>query len=434
MNLLKTNSQYPMLVSNADNRKLFYNDKCDKYDYLTAVACGAIGGVVDIFLVGAPKDSILGEWTDDQTNKVVITFARKLGWKPKVANESDVKSAIGFLERKFKVNYDQRKPEDVDEAFIIAPGTHHMMSLAHSPDIVGLFFSILNQFTSTSSFIANGELIHIPSDTFELQGGNFLMKIMCGITNWIGHLISDVAGSSGKLDRGVGIVMPFYEIFGLCKFGSFGTVRKDLAEVAMQAFTSGYDFRFGMAQAIPVIITELSIRLIWAIRRRFQMKLPVKECIPTMKHSNLRIMLMVGHGTLCVMDIVDAGIRSYGSDYLIFFSRLNMVAWYRLTALVMKEVLRRVGFTNYLDETIEALQRINLALEDYLDDLERIDIKRFKSETAVYESLKTDLANVDEKDLNTIIIKTFYSLNINLPWEGDFDEFMADKSRRLVFG
>lgn len=84
-----------------------------------------------------------------------------------------------------------------------------MMSLAHSPDIIGLFFSILNQFTSTASFVANGRLVTVATDTFELQGGNFIMKIMCGIANWFGHLMSDVAGSSGSHGRGTGIVMPF---------------------------------------------------------------------------------------------------------------------------------------------------------------------------------------------------------------------------------
>ena len=59
------------------------------------------------------------------------------------------------------------------------------------------------------------------SDTFELHGGNFIMKIMCGIANWFGHLMSDIAGNSGSHGRGTGIVMPLYEFFGFCKFGSF---------------------------------------------------------------------------------------------------------------------------------------------------------------------------------------------------------------------
>ena len=35
-------------------KPVFYNDKCDKYDYLSAVGCSAIAGLVDIFLVGSP--------------------------------------------------------------------------------------------------------------------------------------------------------------------------------------------------------------------------------------------------------------------------------------------------------------------------------------------------------------------------------------------
>ena len=147
-----------------------------------------------------------------------------------------------------------------------------MMSLAHSPDIIGLFFSVLNQFTSTASFFADGKLITIATDTYELHGSNFITKIMCGIANWFGHLMSDVSGSSGAHGRGTGIVIPFYELFGLCKFGSFTTKngQKDFSEIAMQAFTQGVDLRFGLAQAIPVVVTELSIRLIWALRQRFQ--------------------------------------------------------------------------------------------------------------------------------------------------------------------
>ena len=45
-------------------------------DYLIAVACGAVGGMVDIFLVGAPGDSVLGKWTDAQVDNAVKGFAK----------------------------------------------------------------------------------------------------------------------------------------------------------------------------------------------------------------------------------------------------------------------------------------------------------------------------------------------------------------------
>ena len=111
-----------------------------------------------------------------------------------------------------------------------------------------------------------------------------------------------------------------------------------------------------------------------------------------------------------------------------------MVAWYRLLTLVLKEVLRKIGIVDCLDETIAALQRVKMALNEYLTELKKLDIERFKEETAVFQSLENDLADLSEEDLNVVIIRTFELLGINRPWEGDFDEFMSDKNNRLVFG
>ena len=53
-------------VRTGDRDDLLYS-KCDKYDYLTAVGCGAVAGLVDIFLVGSSLDlkngsgSVLGK-------------------------------------------------------------------------------------------------------------------------------------------------------------------------------------------------------------------------------------------------------------------------------------------------------------------------------------------------------------------------------------
>ena len=432
-----------LIVVNDDTKQIVLEEKCDKYDYLTAVACGAIGGIIDVFLVGAPGDSVLGNWTDKQVDNAVMSFAKKMGWNPRKGNEHNVKSAIGFLERgqkkdsarTFNINYDQRKPSDVDGKFNIAPNTHHMMSLAHSPDIIGLFFSILNQFTSTSSFIANGQLITVDTEHFELYGGNLIAKLFCGVTNWFWHLMSDVAGGSGAHNRGTGIVMPFYELFGFCKFGNFSTKtgKKDLAEIATQAFNQGYDFRFGLAQAIPVIVTELTIKLIWSLRQRFQYKKPFKECWPSIKHPNLRMMLLIGNATLCVIDIVDAGIRS-GGDFLTFFMRLNLPAWYRLVMLVLKDVFMRLGVAADLELQLESYRRINEALKEYLDELKTVDIELFKQETEKYNQITQGLANIkDEKTLTDFLLKSYEEWGIDLPWQGDFDDFMSNPENRLVF-
>ena len=86
------------LIENSDENRILIQsgDKCDRYDYLTAVACGVIGGMVDAFFVGAPNDSLLVKWTDTQVDSVVKNFAKLVGWTPTVNKVDNVASAIGF--------------------------------------------------------------------------------------------------------------------------------------------------------------------------------------------------------------------------------------------------------------------------------------------------------------------------------------------------
>lgn len=416
-------------------KPVFYHDKCDKYDYLIAVACGAIAWMVDIFFVGSPTDSKLQSWTDTQVDKTVMVFAKTCGWSPREGKEKSVASAIGFLEKKFPINYDQRHSGDVGGLFNMSAKNHHMKSLAHSPDIIGLFFSILNQFTSTSSFLSSGQLITIKTDTYELQGNNFVSKLFCGITNWFGHIMSDVAGSSGASGRGSGVVIPFYELFQLCDFGSFqvGENRNTLATVATKVFQEGYDARFGLTMAIPVVLCDLSIKLIWAIKHYFYHKKPFEECIPTKKHDDLRIMLIIGDGMLCLMDGADAAIRS-GGNWVKFFLRLNIIAWYRLVSLVFREVCIRLGISFSLQKQLDAYIRINEALNLYLSQLEQIDINRFKEETEQYNKMLVMLENTNsEEEMNLLLINEYKALGIKLPFSSDFDDFMKDESSVLEF-
>lgn len=422
------------LDSNTDITPLQNNDKCDKYDYLIAAGCGIISGLVDAFLVGCPGQSVLGSWSDAQVDKCVMQFAKMNGWD----DNGKPKSAIGFLEGKFRVNYDQRHSGDVGGLVEhMSTKNHHMKSLAHSPSPVGLFFSVLNQFTGTSIFASSGQLVCINSQTQELIGGNFIAKLFCGIANWFGHLMSDVAGSSGAVGRGSGIVIPFYELFNLCNFGNFNPegAKMDLAQLATRAFEQGYDFRFGLTQAIPVILCDLSIRLIWSIRGYFGKHKPLKECIPTPQHDDLRVMLLIGNGALCLVDGIDAVARS-GGNPLTGFMRLNLIAWFRLATLALKELCIRVQIPLPLQNTLDAFKRINAALESYLDELKKIDIDAFKRETEQYRQMANLLDSAaDENDLNVKLHIVIEEMGIELPWKGHdtFDDFMNDDNARLVF-
>ncbi len=431
-----------LIEQNTENKRLITeNSKCDKYDYITAVACGALGGIIDVLFVDMPQTSKLCEFTDKQVDKAVMAFAKSQGWTG--GRNNSVQSAIGFLENGsaktgfsgFKINYDHATTAATGGIVKnMSPKNHHMLSLAHSPSIVGLFFSVLNQFTATASFVRNGSLITIGSDSM-LLGNDLPSKLFCGVANWFGHIMSDVAGSSGALGRGSGIVIPFYEIFGFCNFGSFnvGKYKNTLSQVAVKVFEEGYDFRFGLAMAIPVLVTDLSIKFIWALRQHFQYGMPIAKCIPSSDDKRLRTMLLVGHGTLCVIDVTHAGIMS-GGNAVAFFARLNLIAWTRFALLVIKEVCIRLKLSWGIERTIEAFKKVNQALSEYLEKLKELDIEAYKVEVERTNYIVSGISKISSDDeLSGYLEYVYLELNIEKPWKGDFDEFMSDPNSRLVF-
>lgn len=338
---------------------------CDKYDYMLAATCGLIGGLIDVVFVGTP-DGALTKVADNFVDSSVEKFAGLFGWEGASQGKDSTKSAIGFLERQFEINYDQATTNGEygtgGAVKNLSTKNHHVKSLGHSPDLIGLFFSILNQFTNTSSFVSDGKIITIDTKTHELQGGNVIAKIFSGFVNWLGHLFSDMAGSSGATGRGSGIPIPFYNLLLLLDVGEFGKNRQNFAKVATQVFEKGYDFRHGLAMAVPVIITELLTRIMWVIKQRFYHNKSWSDCLPNSSNPELRRMLLIAHGSLCLVDGVDAGLRS-GGNVVSFMLRANIVGWARFGTLALKEIeimirsgsLDHEAIDAYIDDELERL-------------------------------------------------------------------------------
>ncbi|MDO4339114.1 MAG: hypothetical protein Q4C91_13690 [Eubacteriales bacterium] len=387
-------SMYDVALDKKEKEIVWSKDTCDRQDYLIAVSCGALAGLVDIFFVGGAATkfnelSLLGKMSDKMFDEIVKNISRALGWTPRAGNENNMSSAIHFLENRYKVPYEHTSTKDVHGLFKMNAKDHHIKSLAHAPDPIGLFFSILDQFTNSASFVSNGKIIRIDASErgFELQGSNFISKIYCGFCNWIGHLLSDVVGSNGVRQvgsdgRGTGLPIPFMELFLMCDFGTFqiGKDRQSLAVLMTRVFSSGYDMRYSGAMAIPVILEELMIKVLWALKRHFYHKKDWSECIPTSKHADLRMMVLIGNGTLCIFDGVDAAVRAgiQGGNALIFVLHLNLVAWARLIVLVFRELRIRYGVK--IDQAVSRyLAEIGLndayALKQYYERMNILDQK-----------------------------------------------------------
>ena len=368
--------------------------QCDKLDYILAASSGALCGVIDIFLVGKPDESPLGDITDKWFANRTIDFAKLCGYK---GDKNSLSSAINFLEEKFKIPYDQSVGGGIFRELInLTPSNHHFKSLGHNPTLLGLFFSILNQFTNTSDFVSNGELISLNNSDgkFELQGKNIPSKLFCGITNWIGHLISDVSGSSGSKGRGMGIPSPIWawsnDVIAIKAKLNIPVTEfdKSVNELALKLFKKGYDVRFQTTQAIPVFINEMIVRLLYSIRRLIGYYISVpkndrswgllwKSCEP-FSNATVKRMLTVAHGTFCIIDIGDATIRGFekgiGSfNVFEFVLRLNVVGVGRFAISLYGETKRAISYDHARESSDFAAKEITI--ENYIEGLKILSAK-----------------------------------------------------------
>lgn len=344
-----------------DKQSPVQKNGCDRTDYALAAFCGGLAGLIDILFVQTPKESPLQNAVDKSADSLVMKSAQFFWKHDKRASGKSKKmpdtleKCISYLEQAFPVPYDARYAKDllVDDGVLadMAPKNHHLLSLAHSPDPIGLVFSIIDQFSGKASFFDDGKLIRaVPrkqSGAIPYMVGKSLPeKLFCGFLNWIGHILSDISGSSstrkeGKKGRGMGVQMPFYELFLKCNYEF-----KDgetLAQTMIDVYEQGYDLRFGATMAIPVVLEEVMVRTFWTIRRKFVFELPWKECIPTAKHADLRAMLLVSNGVFFTIDAADAAVHGLCSHNLVdAICRVNLVGLTRFALLGIQEIRIRL--------------------------------------------------------------------------------------------
>ena len=365
--------------------------ECDMLDYVLAVSSGVVCGMIDVFLVGFPEDSKLGAVTDGFFDNAVTSFAKRCGWKTKDGGRTDVKSAIGFLERKFGVPYDQTSVGGAARSvFSLSTRDHHYKSLGHNPNIAGLVFSIIDQFSNSSHFVSDGNLFELAGADggFSLGGNCVPAKLWAAVVNWFGHLLSDVAGSSGCRGRGMGLPAPFMnwinDMIALkAALGiSSSDFEKNLNAVAMNIYKKGFDVRFTAAQTIPVLMNEALTRLCFSVRRMFlylkntsagDRSFPVlwKTCEP-FSNATVKRMLTASHGTFCLLDISGAAVKgSLTGNGAGFLMCLNVPGLERFAVSLFGEGRR--SFLRHRVETDNAsLIEESRILEEYISGLKAL--------------------------------------------------------------
>lgn len=362
---------------------------CDKLDYALAASSGAICGLIDIFLVGKPGESPIGDISDGWFRARITDFAKINGWQ-----DGSAKTPIRFLEEKYKIPYDQTGRGIAADIYGLTPSNHHFKSLGHNPSLLGLFFSILDQFQDRSHFVTEGQLVALEEadGSFELRGNSVPAKLFCGFANWFGHLISDMSGSSQSKGRGMGIPSPLWTwtndviVIGQSLGIPASSFSKRANELALEIYKQGYDARFQAAQAIPVVVNELIVRLLYSARRMIRylagtrgQARPLPEtwssCEP-FTNPTVKRMLTIAHGTFCALDIGDATARSFAAGGGMFnapefFVRLNIVGVGRFAVSLYGEGQRAMALHSAKEQARFAL-REKAIVEDYLDGLNQL--------------------------------------------------------------
>ena len=246
-----------------------YVSKADRLDCLAAASIGVLSGILNVFW--QKKFDIEGarDWGAEKVEALVVKAAKSQGFKPKTDAEDDtLRAAIRFLEEKFPLAADKATAE-------MGGGLqHHLRDFEHHPSPLGLFFSVLTQFTrraygtdTAGSFM----VVDLPADA--AIGKNFNEKIAFGTVRWLFHLVSDMAGSSNTPGAGTGIPGPILsflkELSALPFFGNYNIDYKG-SEIAFSQYISklfngtairdedGKPIRFDLRAEVGVIDQALS--------------------------------------------------------------------------------------------------------------------------------------------------------------------------------
>lgn len=336
-----------------------YNLKeLDKDDIAFSAAAGVIAGFIDAFLVGTIKSnntSGLQKFVDKKFESIVCKYAKtekisnlEQNLKKAKSEESkrklikeindlkstklELKESIRFLENNHRVSYDVTYNKDILDGYVegLNIHNHHLLSLAHTPSLLGLLVGIIDQLTGKATLIGtDGVLSRVTTKNInkELDSSTW-KKIIDAITNWFGHVMSDISGSKKSKGRGEGLPVPGWWILQKLQFGKVNIKgnEKTIAEVSEWMFKNGYDVRAFTAQSIPIVIYEILVRLYWFYKQYFYYGKDFKICLPVANEKNpdLSRMLLIAAGSFSTVDLSHATIKSKGlSDIGTFLLTIN---------------------------------------------------------------------------------------------------------------
>lgn len=273
---LKQNEEAIRILNNEFNTL----HKLDEFDIGISVIAGIVGATVDILLVGIPQKGSDGLKAGPLSNYIREWFDKKF---PADEMELIANSKVS------KVPYDA---QDNRNTTVYVDGLssyyHRLLSLGHDP-ILGLIFGVWDILTGRMTTIdKTGKIV---SQVMENYSDRKESDIFAAIAKQIIHFKSDITTS-------MGLPAPLMGLFNLLQLGSIGEEELLIAEIVQGMYYEGYDFIHFCSLSIPVMLTEVIVRMGYAFKR-IKEGHKVKESIPFSlnreKHPKLATMLFIAH-------------------------------------------------------------------------------------------------------------------------------------------
>lgn len=271
--------------------------RLDHVDIAISVSAGTLSSFVDILLVGIPERTPDGLRGRPLENYVRDWFLERFPPKEMERLARDVSS---------KVPYDAPYNTGFTNEYVegLWPTMHRLYSLGHDPllgFVVGTLDILRGRMTTIDKF---GKIL---SQEIPRYAGREEATVFAALCKQLIHFKSDVTTS-------MGLPAPFMGLFNLMQFGSVGEEEQTIAEIVQGMYYEGYDFQHFCAQSVPVMLTEVVVRLGYFLKRVAEGH-GVKESIPVTadreRRPKLGTMLFTAHS---LATAVNAGRVAFTKD------------------------------------------------------------------------------------------------------------------------
>lgn len=317
--------------------------RLDKTEIAISAFAGIIGAAVDILLVGIPQKG-----TQGLEAAPLSDFIRKKF--DEVFPEEEIQKLANS--KISKVPFDA---QDNRNTKIRVEGLsayyHRLLSLGHDPllgFVVGIFDIMNGRMTTIDK---TGKIVSQVMDNYADRKES---DIFAALAKQVIHFKSDITTS-------MGLPVPLMGLFNLFQFGSIGEYEQTVAEIVQGMYYEGYDFIHFCSMSIPVMLTEVIVRISYAVKKIKEGN-KIKDSIPFSlnrnKHPKLATMLFIAHSGSTA---INAG-KVYFTKNPMAINYTQWVAFAKYSykqlkwVVVEKPAVREAYVNGKLDESWKAIE------------------------------------------------------------------------------